>query len=93
MQPVLDHPARVLIVACSERDESALHGFACTANGVLCFLYVTDDLRGRGLGRALVATALGEYPQSIPHHYDVKLSKVTPRYVHQPLSLFLAKAA
>jgi hypothetical protein len=58
-----EHPKRLF-------SQDTLHGWACAAPGErLYYAYLPKELRGRGLSRALVREAFGEYPKQIPTAY------------------------
>lgn len=54
-----------IVVLCSSRSPSTLHGYAVVLDGALAWAYVTKDLRGMGLGRRVITEALGGYPDQI----------------------------
>ncbi len=43
------------VVGHNPRDDDAVWGFACGSNGVLHYVWVKDEYRGRGFARTLVA--------------------------------------
>lgn len=59
---VIDAGATVIVLA---TDDRTVHAWACAEDGTLHFVYVPEELRGRGLGAKVIALALGEYPQRI----------------------------
>lgn len=69
LEKILTRPEATTMVACARADENQLMGWACgEAPGVLHFVYVAKDWRGKGIGRALCG-ALGLTPASKATHY------------------------
>ena len=62
------------VVACSERVPSTIYGWACGSERVLHYAHVVPELRGHGLGRALIAAATGGHDRI----------EVTHRWVRPP---------
>lgn len=69
-----NHPALIdkliansnTVVACSTDEPGAIHGWACgVIDGPLHYAYVAAPLRGRGIARAVIESALGSYPARI----------------------------
>lgn len=57
-----------IVVLCSSDMESTLHGHGVALNGVLAWVYVTNELRGFGYARKIIESLTGHYDQ-VPVHW------------------------
>lgn len=83
---ILDDPATVGVVLCSEAATSALHGYAVAAHGVLHYAYMPPELRGQGLARKAIRAVLGDYPARIVTSHPWPWQSARFHWDYEPLA-------
>lgn len=77
--------AGVVVIVCSADDVDTIVGWACASkDGALHYVFVREDFRGDGLGRALVA-ALPLASPVIYTHRSRWLRKAPSGWIYDPL--------